>query len=55
VAEEAAAGSEGTVATFARVAQAVAEAPGGRRVALPGAFMAGSLEGRPRLTEPWFC
>jgi len=53
--EDAAARGEGTVATFARVTQAVAEAPGGRTVSVPQGLLAGSLEGRPRLTEPWFC
>ena len=53
--EQAAASSQGTYATFAAVAQAVSETPGGRPVALPDAIVAGSVEGRPRLTEPWFC
>jgi hypothetical protein len=53
--EEAAARAEGTMATFARVARAVAETPGGRTVQPPHALAAGSVEGRPRLTEPWFC
>jgi len=53
--EQAAAGAEGPVSTFGRVADLVAGSPGGRQVALPGALMPGSLEGRPRLTEPWFC
>ena len=40
--------------TFARMRRAVREAAGGDR-RLAEAIPAGATEGRPRLTEPWFC
>jgi radical SAM superfamily enzyme YgiQ (UPF0313 family) len=42
------------VETFLDVNAVVVEA-GGRTTRLPDAVPAGSTEGRPRLTEPWFC
>jgi radical SAM superfamily enzyme YgiQ (UPF0313 family) len=44
-------------ATFLSVHAAVLEAAGGAPAARrePAALAAGSIEGRPRLTEPWFC
>jgi radical SAM superfamily enzyme YgiQ (UPF0313 family) len=48
------AGDEPSAATFVRVRRAVLEAAG--RGAVEGELiLAGSVEGRPRLTEPWFC
>jgi len=47
-------GDQPSEATFARVRRAVFEAAG--RGGVEGELiLAGSVEGRPRLTEPWFC
>ena len=57
IVEQSAAGSEPILDTFAKVRAAALEAagrspsPAGR----PEPVLAGSTEGRPRLTEPWFC
>ncbi|MGA2930124.1 MAG: radical SAM protein, partial [Solirubrobacteraceae bacterium] len=41
--------------TFARIRTAVREATGQAGGPQPDAIAVGSTEGRPRLTEPWFC
>ena len=41
--------------TFARIRAAVREAAGDTDGSEPEAIDIGSTEGRPRLTEPWFC
>ena len=55
--EQSAAGSEPIPETFAKVRAAALEAAG--RSPSPAGraepILAGSTEGRPRLTEPWFC
>ena len=51
--EAAVADEEPTGAVFLRVYRAVYEAAGRRPVAEP--IPVGATEGRPRLTEPWFC
>jgi hypothetical protein len=57
LAEEAAATGEAAGATYLRMRSAVAEAMGERCDADAIAELAGAAsgEGRPRLTEPWFC
>jgi hypothetical protein len=57
LAEEAAATGEAGGATYLRMRSAVAEAMGEHRDAdaIPERAIAASGEGRPRLTEPWFC
>jgi len=55
--QQSTAGSEPIPETFAKVRAAALEAagrspsPAGRAAPI----LAGSTEGRPRLTEPWFC
>ena len=53
--QQSAAAQEATARTFARIRAAAREAagepPGPEAEAIP----TGSTEGRPRLTEPWFC
>jgi len=49
------AGDEPTATTFFRVRRAVLEAAGREVVDSLEAIPSGSVEGRPRLTEPWFC
>ncbi|MBA3262194.1 MAG: radical SAM protein, partial [Thermoleophilaceae bacterium] len=55
--EQSAAGSEPIIETFVKVRAAALEAAG--RSPSPAGraepILAGSTEGRPRLTEPWFC
>jgi hypothetical protein len=55
--EQGAAGSEAIPETFVKVRAAALEAAG--RMPSPAGraepILAGSTEGRPRLTEPWFC
>jgi radical SAM superfamily enzyme YgiQ (UPF0313 family) len=53
--QQSAAAKESTGLTFARVRAAVREATGEANVPEPEAIALGSTEGRPRLTEPWFC
>jgi radical SAM superfamily enzyme YgiQ (UPF0313 family) len=53
--QQSAAAQESTGLTFARVRAAVREATGEANVPEPEAIALGSTEGRPRLTEPWFC
>jgi radical SAM superfamily enzyme YgiQ (UPF0313 family) len=53
--QQSAAAQESTGLTFARVRAAVREATGEPNVPEPEAIAMGSTEGRPRLTEPWFC
>jgi radical SAM superfamily enzyme YgiQ (UPF0313 family) len=53
--EQAAAAQEATGLTFARIRAAVREATGEADGPEPDAILMGSTEGRPRLTEPWFC
>jgi hypothetical protein len=57
MAEEAAATDEAAGATYLRMRRAVAKAIGGRSSAesVPELVGATSANGRPRLTEPWFC
>ena len=50
---ESVAADEPIPVTFAKVRDAVYEAVGRPRA--PEPLLAGSIEGRPRLTEPWFC
>ena len=50
-----AAAHEATGLTFARIRAAVREATGEPGGPEPEAIPMGSTEGRPRLTEPWFC
>ncbi len=52
--EGAAAAGEAPAVTFERV-RAEALAAAGRDAGARGQIDAGSVEGRPRLTEPWFC
>ena len=48
--------AEPTGATFLKVYRLVVEAAGSQRPPLQAAALpTGSIEGRPRLTEPWFC
>ncbi len=53
--QQSAAAQEPTGLTFARIRAAVREANGEADVPEPKAIPMGSTEGRPRLTEPWFC
>jgi radical SAM superfamily enzyme YgiQ (UPF0313 family) len=53
--QQSAAAQEATGVTFARIRAAVREATGEPGVPEPEAILMGSTEGRPRLTEPWFC
>ena len=53
--QQSAAAQEPAGLTFARIRAAVREATGEPRVPEPEAIPMGSSEGRPRLTEPWFC
>ena len=53
--EQSAAAHEAPGLTFARFRAAVREATGEPRGPEPEAIPIGSTEGRPRLTEPWFC
>ncbi|MFL5862258.1 MAG: CUAEP/CCAEP-tail radical SAM protein, partial [Solirubrobacteraceae bacterium] len=53
--QQSAAAQEATALTFARIRAAVREANGEARDPEPHAIPMGSTEGRPRLTEPWFC
>jgi hypothetical protein len=53
--QQSAAEQEATGLTFARIRAAVREANGEARDPEPHAIPMGSTEGRPRLTEPWFC
>jgi len=49
------AGDAPTATTFSRVRRAVLEAAGRPGIDEREAIPIGSVEGRPRLTEPWFC
>ena len=53
--QQSAAAHEATGLTFARIRAAVREATGEPAGTEPEAIPMGSTEGRPRLTEPWFC
>jgi radical SAM superfamily enzyme YgiQ (UPF0313 family) len=53
--QQSAAAREAPGLTFARVHAAAREATGESNVPEPEAIPMGSTEGRPRLTEPWFC
>ena len=53
--EQSAAAQEATGMTFARIRTAVREATSEAGGPEPEAIPMGSTEGRPRLTEPWFC
>ena len=53
--QQSAAAQEATGLTFARIRAAVREATGEACGPEPQAIPMGSTEGRPRLTEPWFC
>ena len=53
--QQSAAAQEPTGLTFARIRAAVREATGEPGEVEPEAIPLGSREGRPRLTEPWFC
>ena len=53
--QQSAAAHEATGLTFARIRAAVREATGEPGGPEPEAIPMGSTEGRPRLTEPWFC
>ena len=53
--QQSAAAHETTGLTFARIRAAVREATGEASGPEPEAIPMGSTEGRPRLTEPWFC
>ena len=53
--QQSAAAQEATGLTFARIRAAVREANGEAGGPEPEAIPMGSTEGRPRLTEPWFC
>jgi hypothetical protein len=53
--QQSAAAQEATGLTFARIRAAVREATGEAPTTEPEAIPMGSTEGRPRLTEPWFC
>ncbi len=53
--QQSAAAQEATGLTFARIRAAVREANGETGGPEPKAIPIGSTEGRPRLTEPWFC
>ena len=53
--QQSAAAQEAPGLTFARIRAAVREATGEPASPEPEAIPMGSTEGRPRLTEPWFC
>jgi radical SAM superfamily enzyme YgiQ (UPF0313 family) len=53
--QQSAAAQEATGLTFARIRAAAREATGEPGGPEPEAIPMGSTEGRPRLTEPWFC
>ncbi|MGH2884796.1 MAG: CUAEP/CCAEP-tail radical SAM (seleno)protein [Solirubrobacteraceae bacterium] len=53
--QQSAAAHQATGLTFARIRGAVREATGEPGGPAPEAIPMGSTEGRPRLTEPWFC
>ncbi len=53
--QQSAASQEATSLTFARIRAAAREATGEAARTEPEAMPMGSSEGRPRLTEPWFC
>ncbi len=53
--QQSAAAQEAIGLTFARIRAAVREATGEADGPEPEAIAMGSTEGRPRLTEPWFC
>ena len=53
--QQSAAAHEAAALTFARIRAAVREANGEPAGPEPEAIPMGSTEGRPRLTEPWFC
>jgi len=53
--QQSAAAQEATGLTFARIRAAAREATGEPHGPEPEAIDMGSTEGRPRLTEPWFC
>ena len=53
--QQSAAGHEAAGLAFARIRAAVREANGEPAGPEPEAIPMGSTEGRPRLTEPWFC
>jgi radical SAM superfamily enzyme YgiQ (UPF0313 family) len=53
--QQSAAAQEATGLRFARIRAAVREATGEVDGPEPEAIAMGSTEGRPRLTEPWFC
>jgi radical SAM superfamily enzyme YgiQ (UPF0313 family) len=53
--EQSAAAHESPGLTFARIRAAVSEATGETDRSEPQAIPMGSTEGRPRITEPWFC
>ncbi|HWK17337.1 MAG TPA: CUAEP/CCAEP-tail radical SAM protein [Solirubrobacteraceae bacterium] len=53
--QQSTAAQEATGLTFGRIRAAVREATGEPNVPEPEAIPMGSTEGRPRLTEPWFC
>jgi len=53
--QQSTAAQEATGLTFARIRAAVREAIGEPHDPEPEAIAMGSTEGRPRLTEPWFC
>jgi radical SAM superfamily enzyme YgiQ (UPF0313 family) len=53
--QQSAAAQEPTGLAFARIRAAVREAAGDTDRSEPQAIDIGSTEGRPRLTEPWFC
>jgi hypothetical protein len=55
IVEQSAAAQEPTGQAFARIRAAVREAAGDTDGPEPQAIDIGSTEGRPRLTEPWFC
>ncbi|MGH2702525.1 MAG: CUAEP/CCAEP-tail radical SAM (seleno)protein, partial [Actinomycetota bacterium] len=49
------ASDEATGSTFLRIYGEIMRAAGEQDRKADGLIMAGSVEGRPRLTEPWFC
>jgi radical SAM superfamily enzyme YgiQ (UPF0313 family) len=53
--EQSAAAQQATSVTFARIREAVRDATGETGGPEPETIRMGSTEGRPRLTEPWFC
>jgi radical SAM superfamily enzyme YgiQ (UPF0313 family) len=53
--QQSAAAQEPAGQTFARIRAAVREATGEPALSEPEVISLGSSEGRPRLTEPWFC